>query len=106
MFRHQHEEVDSFKTLECVSKKAKSIDVPETFLHRNLNEGHSGGEKKWNKILQMVALDPEVAVLDEAGSGLDIGASQAFSKGINTLANEEKAVVLTTHDVVNEMAIL
>ena len=54
----------------------------------------------------MVALDLEVLVLDEAGSGLDIGASQAFSKGINTLANEEKAVVLTTHDVVNEMAIL
>ena len=91
------EEVDSFKTLEYISKKAKSIDMPETFLYRNLNEGFSGGEKKRNEILQMVVLDPEVAILDETDSGLDIDALQTISKGINTFMNEEKAIVLITH---------
>ena len=91
------EEVDAFKTLEYISKKAKSIDMPETFLYRNLNEGFSGGEKKRNEILQMVVLDPEVAILDETDSGLDIDALQTISKGINTFMNEEKAIVLITH---------
>lgn len=91
------EEVDSFKTLEYISKKAKSIDMPETFLYRNLNEGFSGGEKKRNEILQMVVLDPEIAILDETDSGLDIDALQTISKGINTFMNEEKAIVLITH---------
>lgn len=90
-------EVDAFKTLEYISKKAKSIDMPETFLYRNLNEGFSGGEKKRNEILQMVVLDPEVAILDETDSGLDIDALQTISKGINTFMNEEKAIVLITH---------
>ena len=91
------EEVDPFKTLEYITKKAKSIDMPETFLYRNLNEGFSGGEKKRNEILQMVVLDPEVAILDETDSGLDIDALQTISKGINTFMNEEKAIVLITH---------
>nr|WAJ57617.1 Iron-sulfur cluster formation ABC transporter ATP-binding subunit [Actinocyclus sp. (in: diatoms)] len=92
-----NEEVDAFKTLEYISKKAESIDMPETFLYRNLNEGFSGGEKKRNEILQMVVLDPEVAILDETDSGLDIDALQTISKGINTFMNEEKAIVLITH---------
>jgi Fe-S cluster assembly ATP-binding protein len=92
-----NEEVDSFKTLEYISRKAKSIDMSETFLYRNLNEGFSGGEKKRNEILQMVVLDPEVAILDETDSGLDIDALQTISKGINTFMNEEKAIILITH---------
>ena len=92
-----NEEVDSFKTLEYISRKAKSIDMSETFLYRNLNEGFSGGEKKRNEILQMVVLDPEVAILDETDSGLDIDALQTISKGINTFMNDEKAIVLITH---------
>lgn len=92
-----NEEVDSFKILEYISKKAKSINMSETFLYRNLNEGFSGGEKKRNEILQMVVLDPEVAILDETDSGLDIDALQTISKGINTFMNEKKAIVLITH---------
>lgn len=92
-----NEDVDSFKILEYISKKAKSINMPETFLYRNLNEGFSGGEKKRNEILQMVVLDPEVAILDETDSGLDIDALQTISKGINTFMNEKKAIVLITH---------
>jgi Fe-S cluster assembly ATP-binding protein len=91
------EEVDSFKILEYISRKAKSINMSETFLYRNLNEGFSGGEKKRNEILQMVVLDPEVAILDETDSGLDIDALQTISKGINTFMNEKKAIVLITH---------
>jgi len=91
------EEMDSFKTLEYISRKAKSIDMSETFLYRNLNEGFSGGEKKRNEILQMVVLDPEIAILDETDSGLDIDALQTISKGINTFMNEQKAIILITH---------
>ena len=90
-------ELDSFKILEYISKKAQSIDMSETFLYRNLNEGFSGGEKKRNEILQMVVLDPEIAILDETDSGLDIDALQTISKGINTFMNEKKAIVLITH---------
>jgi Fe-S cluster assembly ATP-binding protein len=91
------EEVDAFKILEYISRKAESINMSETFLYRNLNEGFSGGEKKRNEILQMVVLDPEVAILDETDSGLDIDALQTISKGINTFMNEKKAIVLITH---------
>lgn len=93
----KNEELDSFKILEHISKKAQSIDMPKTFLYRNLNEGFSGGEKKRNEILQMVVLDPEVAILDETDSGLDIDALQTISKGINTFMNDQKAIVLITH---------
>ena len=93
----KNEELDSFKILEHISKKAQSIDMPKAFLYRNLNEGFSGGEKKRNEILQMVVLDPEVAILDETDSGLDIDALQTISKGINTFMNDQKAIVLITH---------
>ena len=90
-------EIDSFKILEYISKKAKSINMSETFLYRNLNEGFSGGEKKRNEILQMVVLDPEIAILDETDSGLDIDALQTISKGINTFMTDKKAIILITH---------
>jgi Fe-S cluster assembly ATP-binding protein len=92
-----NEDIDSFKILEYISRKAKSINMSETFLYRNLNEGFSGGEKKRNEILQMVVLDPEVAILDETDSGLDIDALQTISKGINTFMTDKKAIILITH---------
>ena len=92
-----NEELDSFEILEYITKKAQSIDMSETFLYRNLNEGFSGGEKKRNEILQMVVLDPKVAILDETDSGLDIDALQTISKGINTFMSNQKAIVLITH---------
>ena len=92
-----NEELDSFEILEYITKKAQGIDMSETFLYRNLNEGFSGGEKKRNEILQMVVLDPKVAILDETDSGLDIDALQTISKGINTFMSNQKAIVLITH---------
>ena len=86
-----------FKILEYISKKAEDIAMSKTFLYRNLNEGFSGGEKKRNEILQMVVLDPKVAILDETDSGLDIDALQTISKGINKFMNGQKAIILITH---------
>ena len=71
--------------------------MASTFLSRNVNEGFSGGEKKRNEILQMSLLNPELAILDETDSGLDIDALKIISKGINTYMNQNKAIILITH---------
>ena len=67
------------------------------FLSRNVNEGFSGGEKKRNEILQMALLDPELSILDETDSGLDIDALKIISQGINTFMTPDKAIILITH---------
>jgi Fe-S cluster assembly ATP-binding protein len=66
-------------------------------LTRGVNEGFSGGEKKRNEILQMLVLEPRLALLDETDSGLDIDALKVVGRGINTLRSPERAVVLVTH---------
>jgi Fe-S cluster assembly ATP-binding protein len=71
--------------------------MSSTFLSRNVNEGFSGGEKKRNEILQMALLDPELAILDETDSGLDIDALKIISKGINNYMTKNKAIILITH---------
>ena len=91
------DELDPLEFFEFINQKLNVIDMDPSFLNRSVNEGFSGGEKKRNEILQMVVLDPEVAILDETDSGLDIDALQTISKGINTFMNEEKAIVLITH---------
>jgi Fe-S cluster assembly ATP-binding protein len=72
------------------------IDAFE-FLNRGVNEGFSGGEKKRNEILQMAMLEPELAILDETDSGLDIDALKAVAQGVNSLRSPERAIVLVTH---------
>jgi Fe-S cluster assembly ATP-binding protein len=66
-------------------------------LKRSVNEGFSGGEKKRNEILQMTILDPELALLDETDSGLDIDALKIVAKGVNEFRGPSKAIVLVTH---------
>ena len=90
-------EIDPIEFLSLISEKLKIIDMASTFLGRNVNEGFSGGEKKRNEILQMSLLNPELAILDETDSGLDIDALKVISKGINTYMNENKAIILITH---------
>ncbi len=68
-----------------------------SFLSRNVNEGFSGGEKKRNEILQMILLDPELSILDETDSGLDIDALKIISTGINNFMNQNKSIILITH---------
>src|ERR1700754_3396840 len=90
-------EVDAFEFLTLVREKMKLMKMDESFLSRGVNEGFSGGEKKRNEILQMLVLEPKLAVLDETDSGLDIDALQVVSNGVNTLRSPDRSVVLVTH---------
>ena len=76
---------------------AKKLDLNPEFLKRGVNEGFSGGEKKRNEILQLLSLNPKIALLDETDSGLDIDALEVVSKGVNNFRNEKNAVILITH---------
>lgn len=76
---------------------AASLDLNPEFLKRGVNEGFSGGEKKRNEILQLLLMQPQLAVLDETDSGLDIDALQTVAKGVNRFRSESNAVVLITH---------
>ena len=75
----------------------KLMHMSESFLTRGVNEGFSGGEKKRNEVLQMLVLEPKLAILDETDSGLDIDALKVVSAGVNSLRHPERAVVLVTH---------
>jgi Fe-S cluster assembly ATP-binding protein len=90
-------EVDAFEFLTLVREKMKLMKMDESFLSRGVNEGFSGGEKKRNEILQMLVLEPKLAVLDETDSGLDIDALKVVANGVNTLRAPERSVVLVTH---------
>jgi Fe-S cluster assembly ATP-binding protein len=96
--RHRGQsEVDAFDFLNLLKERAALMKVDESFLSRGVNEGFSGGEKKRNEILQMLVLDPRLAILDETDSGLDIDALKVVAAGINTLRSPERAIVLVTH---------
>ena len=71
--------------------------MKEEFLHRSVNEGFSGGEKKRNEVLQMAVIEPRLAVLDETGSGLDIDALKIVADGVNSLRSPERAFIVVTH---------
>ena len=71
--------------------------MKEEFLHRPVNVGFSGGEKKRNEILQMALLDPRLAILDETDSGLDIDALKVVASGVNALRRSDRAIVVVTH---------
>jgi Fe-S cluster assembly ATP-binding protein len=90
-------EVDAFDFLGLVRDKMKLMRMDESFLSRGVNEGFSGGEKKRNEILQMLVLEPKLAILDETDSGLDIDAMKIVAAGVNSLRSAERAVVLVTH---------
>jgi Fe-S cluster assembly ATP-binding protein len=90
-------EVDAFDFLTLVREKMKTMHMEESFLSRGVNEGFSGGEKKRNEILQMLTLEPRLAILDETDSGLDIDALKVVANGVNTLRSPARSVVLVTH---------
>ncbi len=90
-------EIDAFDFLNMVRAKMRVMQIDEALLTRGVNEGFSGGEKKRNEILQMLVLEPRLALLDETDSGLDIDALKVVGRGINTLRSPERAVVLVTH---------
>ena len=91
------EEVDAFEFLSLVREKMKLMHIEDSFLSRGVNEGFSGGEKKRNEILQMLVLEPRLAILDETDSGLDIDALKVVAAGVNSLRAPQRACVLVTH---------
>lgn len=91
------QELDAYDFLSLVKEKMRVMEMDESFLQRAVNEGFSGGEKKRNEILQMLVLEPRLAVLDETDSGLDIDALKVVSKGVNTLRDPERSMILVTH---------
>ncbi|HEX3949657.1 MAG TPA: Fe-S cluster assembly ATPase SufC [Steroidobacteraceae bacterium] len=90
-------EVDAYDFLALIRQKMKFMQMSESFLTRGVNEGFSGGEKKRNEVLQMLVLEPKLAILDETDSGLDIDALKVVSEGVNSLRDPKRAVVLVTH---------
>ena len=91
------EQVDAFEFMQIIKNKMELMKISKEFLNRSVNTGFSGGEKKRNEILQMLVLEPKLAVLDETDSGLDVDALKVVATGINTLRHPERAAVLVTH---------
>lgn len=91
------DEVDAFEFLALVKDKMRLMRMEESMLSRGVNEGFSGGEKKRNEVLQMLVLEPRLAILDETDSGLDIDAMKIVAHGVNTLRSPERSLVLVTH---------
>lgn len=89
--------LDAIEFLSFIREKCQLLDMDESFLYRSINEGFSGGEKKRNEILQMAALEPKLAILDETDSGLDIDALRVISQGVNAMRSPERAIILVTH---------
>ncbi len=90
-------EVDAFEFLGLVREKMKLMRIEDSFLSRAVNEGFSGGEKKRNEVLQMLVLEPRLAVLDETDSGLDIDALKVVAAGVNSLRAPDRSFLLVTH---------
>ena len=90
--------VKVFALKEEVNKYVEELKMNPKLVNRDLNVGFSGGEKKKNEILQMLVLNPKLAILDETDSGLDVDAIRVVSKGINMFKNDKNAVLIITHN--------
>ncbi len=91
------EEIDAVDFLSMIKEKLNQVGLNESFIHRPVNDGFSGGEKKRNEILQMITLKPSLSILDETDSGLDIDALKTVSKGINNYRSNERSFIVITH---------
>ena len=90
-------ELDSMQFLKLVREKLAVLHLKDELLHRGVNEGFSGGEKKRNEIFQLAVLEPKLAILDETDSGLDIDALKTVADGVNALRSPDRAFVVITH---------
>jgi Fe-S cluster assembly ATP-binding protein len=91
------EELDPIEFLDLMEQKLKLVEMDQAMLHRSVNAGFSGGEKKRNEILQMAVLEPKLAILDETDSGLDIDALRVVAGGVNALRRPDNATIVVTH---------
>ena len=94
---HNAEQPDAAGFIRQVRTLAESLDLDPQFLKRGVNEGFSGGEKKRNEILQLLLLNPKMAILDETDSGLDIDALKVVAEGVNRYRGADNGVLLITH---------
>ena len=92
-----NDEMDAVDFLAMIREKLKIMDLDESFIHRPVNDGFSGGEKKRNEILQMITLEPRLAILDETDSGLDIDALKIVAQGVNDYRSPKRSFILITH---------
>ena len=92
-----NDEMDAVDFLAMIREKLKIMALDESFIHRPVNDGFSGGEKKRNEILQMITLEPRLAILDETDSGLDIDALKIVAQGVNDYRSPERSFILITH---------
>jgi len=90
-------ELDSMEFLKTVREKLAILHLKDELLHRGVNEGFSGGEKKRNEIFQLAVLEPKLAILDETDSGLDIDALRNVADGVNALRSPERSFIIITH---------
>lgn len=90
-------ELSSVEFMKLAREKCRAVNLPEDFLKRGVNEGFSGGEKKRNEILQMMLLEPQLCILDETDSGLDIDALRVVADGVNACRSAERAFIIVTH---------
>jgi len=90
-------ELDSMQFLKLIREKLEILHIGDDLLHRAVNEGFSGGEKKRNEIFQMAVLEPSLAILDETDSGLDIDALRLVADGVNRLRREDRSMIVVTH---------
>ncbi|MDB9884163.1 MAG: Fe-S cluster assembly ATPase SufC [Fidelibacterota bacterium] len=90
-------EVNAADFMRLIREKLKLVEMDEKYLSRAVNDGFSGGEKKKNEILQMLTLEPQLSILDETDSGLDIDALRIIAQGVNNFRNSERSFLAITH---------
>lgn len=91
------EPLSAAEFMKLMNEKKKIVDITSQLTNRSVNEGFSGGEKKRNEIFQMAMLEPELAILDETDSGLDIDALRIVARGVNSLKNKNNSFIVITH---------
>ena len=91
------DELSSAEFLKMAKEACKQVNLPLDFLKRGVNEGFSGGEKKRNEIMQLIMLEPKLAILDESDSGLDVDALQVVANGVNSQRDGERSFIVVTH---------
>ncbi len=95
---HRGEEpLDAIDFLSLAKAKMAMVEMPKDLMGRSVNEGFSGGEKKRNEVLQMLLLEPKLAILDETDSGLDIDALREVAAGVNALRSPNRSMIIITH---------
>jgi Fe-S cluster assembly ATP-binding protein len=94
---HGEKELDAMQVVKMLKQKAKALGMGEDMLRRAVNSGFSGGEKKRNEVLQMAILEPQLCLLDETDSGLDIDALRVVADGVNALRSADRSMLVITH---------